>query len=190
MTIGTQEAEAPARANVLRGLAAWNTQEGWRAFFQTYWRVIYRAARRAGLTEAESEEVVRGTVLHMVGHRAELRRDPALGPFKGWLLAATRRSIQEQIRKRDRAGGPAPDVEAVWEDAWRTSLFQAALDRVRRKVDPRCFQMYECVAVKGWPLRRVARLSHACVGRVMLAWGRTGCLVWWESRQLEKGCLG
>jgi len=36
--------------------------DGWQEFFDTYWRLIYDVALKAGLNEAEAEEVVQETL--------------------------------------------------------------------------------------------------------------------------------
>ena len=45
----------PTRQSLLARLKDWNDQEGWRRFFETYWRLIHSTALKAGLTQTEAE---------------------------------------------------------------------------------------------------------------------------------------
>ncbi len=107
--------------------------------------------------------------------------DPAVGTFKGWLLQITRRRIAEQFGKREKAFAAhqathaclqgrddertdtaarlmAPEslhLEEVFEQEWRQSLFQAALGRVRSRVSPKQFQMFDLVVTQQWPMKLV-----------------------------------
>ena len=53
----------PTRSSLLGRLVNWDDQESWREFFNTYWKLIYSVALKAGLTEDEAEEVVQETVI-------------------------------------------------------------------------------------------------------------------------------
>ena len=44
----------PTRHSLLSRLKDWDDQESWREFFNTYWKLIYSAAIKAGLTHAEA----------------------------------------------------------------------------------------------------------------------------------------
>ena len=48
------------RQSLLLRLKDHADQEGWREFFDTYWRMIYAFCLKAGLTEVEAEEVADG----------------------------------------------------------------------------------------------------------------------------------
>jgi hypothetical protein len=43
----------PTRQSLLSRLKDWNDKESWEAFFDTYWKLIYNAAIKAGLTDAD-----------------------------------------------------------------------------------------------------------------------------------------
>ena len=53
----------PTRTSLLRRLKQWEDQESWRDFFNTYWKLIYGAAVKAGLNDAEAQDVVQDTVI-------------------------------------------------------------------------------------------------------------------------------
>src|SRR6185436_2435368 len=45
----------PTRHSLLQRLKNWEDQSSWRDFFDTYWKLIYSFARRAGLSEQEAQ---------------------------------------------------------------------------------------------------------------------------------------
>src|SRR4029453_4249259 len=88
------------RRSLVDRLANWDDQRRWQEFFDTYWKLIYSAARKSGLNDAESQEVVQETIITVAKNVGKLRYDPAVGSFKGWLLNITRWRIADQFRKR------------------------------------------------------------------------------------------
>src|SRR5499426_3368141 len=89
------------RRSLVDRLANWDDQRRWQEFFDTYWKLIYSAARKSGLTDTEAQEVVQETVISVAKNIDRLDYDPAIGSFKGWLLQITRWRIADQFRKRE-----------------------------------------------------------------------------------------
>src|SRR5687767_11139741 len=107
----------PTRQSLLSRLKDWQDRDGWKEFFDTYWRLIYTVALKAGLTQSEAEEVVQDTVVSVSKQMPAFQYDQA-GSFKGWLLQITRRRIADQFRKRQ------PWDHAAWragQDSSRTA---------------------------------------------------------------------
>jgi len=52
----------PTQKSLLSRLKNWDDQSSWKTFFDTYWRLIYAFARRAGLGDAEAQDVVQFSV--------------------------------------------------------------------------------------------------------------------------------
>ena len=94
----------PTRHSLLNRLKDWGDQESWQDFFDTYWRLIYNVAVKAGLTDAEAQEVVQETVIAVARKIAEFKADPAYGSFCAWLMRLTRWRIADQIRTRGKVG--------------------------------------------------------------------------------------
>jgi RNA polymerase sigma factor (sigma-70 family) len=90
----------PTRRSLLTRLKRWDDRGSWEEFFNTYSRLIYRVASKAGLTDAEAQDVVQETVIIVARKIPEFKYDPALGSFKSWLLLITRRRIEKQLKKR------------------------------------------------------------------------------------------
>src|SRR5438552_18940671 len=144
------------RRSLVDRLQNWEDRKHWQEFFDTYWKLIFSAARKSGLTEAEAQEVVQETIITVAKKVGKLQYDPARGSFKGWLLHITRWRIADQFRKRrpladaprsrdmrrtatiDRVADPAGiDLESAWEEEWRAHVLGAALDCVKKKIEPK-----------------------------------------------------
>lgn len=196
----------PTRQSLLSRLKSWDEQDSWREFFETYWRLIFDTARKAGLDEASAQDVVQDTIVSVAKEMPGFRYDRAKGSFKGWLLLVTKRRVADTLRKRYRAGEALrvdpedPDVaaeiarqadgvdarlDAVWESEWKSHLTAAAVERVKRRVKPEQFQIFEFSVLKGWPVRRVAEALGVSSMQVYLARHRIGTLLRQELKRLE-----
>jgi len=188
----------PTRQSLLSRLKNWNDQESWQAFFDTYWGLIYSTALRAGLTDAEAQDVVQETVISVCKSMPGFKYEAEQGSFKAWLLRLTGWRIIDQLRKRrhspqdpDRdgsAGGGTDVIERVpdpaslkldelWEEEWERNLLDAAISRVKKKVDPKLYQVFDLAVAKQWPVVRVARALNINVGKVYVTKHRIGKLI-------------
>src|SRR2546422_10973795 len=93
------------RTSLLNRLKHWSDERSWEEFFNTYAKVIYRFAMKAGLSDAEAQDVVQETVITVAKKIPGFKYDRSLGSFKGWLLTITRRKVIDQLRKRRRGEG-------------------------------------------------------------------------------------
>ena len=90
----------PTRRTLLSRLKDWNDQQSWKEFFDTYWKLIYGVARKSGLTETESQDVVQETMVSVARQMPTFKYDPRIGSFKAWLLNLTRWRMGDQFRRR------------------------------------------------------------------------------------------
>src|SRR4029077_12532341 len=88
------------RQSLLSRLKDWDDNDSWKTFFETYWKLIYRAATRAGLTEVEAQDVVQETVICVSKSIKSFKYRSENGSFKGWLLRLTRWRINDQFKRR------------------------------------------------------------------------------------------
>ncbi len=204
----TPEAEEliPTRASLLSRLKDREDQASWKAFFDTYWKLIYKAAIKAGLGDAEAQDVVQETVISVFKSMPDFEYRAARGSFKSWLLTLTAWRIADQFRKRQRNIEPAersadatdrtatvervPDpagfaLGAIWEEEWENNLMDAAVHRVKRVVDPKQYQIFDLYVLRKWPAGKVARALKVNVGKVYLAKHRIGTMIKKEIHQLR-----
>src|SRR2546425_2512059 len=110
----------PTRHSLLNRLKDWGDQTSWQDFFDTYWQLIYNVAVKAGLSDAEAQEVVQETVIAVARKIGEFKADPARGSFSAWLMQLTRWRIADQWRKKQAATAPTAPVAAGWKSVPRT----------------------------------------------------------------------
>ncbi len=100
------EASRQTRWSLIGRLKDMDDQQSWQEFFDAYWKLIYSVALKAGLSDAEAQEVVQETVISVAKKMPEFKADPAAGSFKSWLLTLTRWRIVDQARKRQGKANP------------------------------------------------------------------------------------
>jgi len=109
---GTDSA-LPTHTSLLSRLRDWQDQEGWREFFDTYWRLIYNVARRTGLSDAEAQDVVQNTFICLARRMPKFHYDRTRGSFKSWLRVVTRSRIQVYHRGQKAQKQPRQDPDSV-----------------------------------------------------------------------------
>jgi RNA polymerase sigma factor (sigma-70 family) len=197
----------PTRATLIQRLKDWQDQSSWQDFFDTYWKLIYGVAIKGGLTAAEAQDVVQETMIAVARHMPAFKYDPQIGSFKTWLLNMTRWRITDQLRKRgpfvhnhpaseDTATGTrvmdkvmdptGRDLDALWDAEWEKNLYDAAIARVKRRLDPQKFQIFDLYVNKAWPAKKVAATFGVSVGQVYLAKHRTTEMIKEEIERLER----
>jgi RNA polymerase sigma-70 factor (ECF subfamily) len=205
--LGERAELIPTRASLLSRLKNWEDQESWQDFFDTYWKLIYSVARKAGLTDAEAQDIVQETVISVARKIEGFRYNPAVCSFKTWMLRLTRWRIINQIKKRRHEQAAEPfgpratadalelppeevpvgfELEAIWDQEWERNLLDAALERVKRQVAPEQFQIFDLYCLEQWPAQKIARTLGVSVSRVYLAKHRISHLLAREVKRLEK----
>jgi len=205
----------PTRWSLIKRLKDWDDQESWREFFDTYWRLIYDTAIRAGLKDMEAQEVVQETVITVAKGMKRFQADPTRGCFKSWLLHTTRWKISDQFAKRqaapareprsspngtatgcserrtatvDRIPDPAgPALEEVWDREWEQHVRTAALRRVKSRVDALHYQIFDLCVLRGAEPKVVAAKLDVKLWKVYLARKRVAQMFARESKKVEQG---
>lgn len=194
------------RSSLVKRLGNWSDHGSWQDFFDTYWKLIYAVAIKAGLSDAEAQDVVQETVVAVAKQMREGGYDRARSSFKNWLCLITRRRIIDHFRRRTKLrsrslAGPddttrtdsiarVPDpasleLDSVWDEEWRKNLVDAAIERVKEKVTPKQFQIFDLSVLKELPVREVTKLLKVNAAQVYLARHRISALVKQEVSRLE-----
>ena len=203
--LGAENPDA-TRSSLVNRLRNWDDQGGWQDFFDRYWKLIYAVAVKAGLSDAEAQDVVQETVVAVAKRMREGGYDPTRSSFKNWLCLITRRRIVDHFRRRApvkkrslaaaddtsrtgttaRIADPASlELDSVWDEEWRKNLVDAAIERVKRKVAPKQFQIFDLAVLKELPVRDVTKLLKVNAAQVYLARHRVRALVKKEVARLE-----
>lgn len=199
----------PTRRSLLSRLRSWDDHDSWREFFETYWRLIYEVALKSGLNDAEAQDVVQETILAVAKQMPGFQYDASRGQFKSWLRQVTRRRILDHLRKgyRDPAGklnaievesdvaekamesasGAATDpVDEVWDREWELHIASMALERVKRRIRPEHFQIFELFVVQGWSASKVAKALEVSIPLVYVTRHRVSSLLKKEVKNLQE----
>src|SRR6266487_952673 len=204
------------RPSLLHRLQSGDDPQSWQEFYKIYGGLIRFFAEKAGLTADEAEEVVQETAIGVARRLPEFTYDPKVCRFKTWLLNLVRWRIQDQLRKRPRAGqasclsgagetpalssddtastatieriaDPAvPEFGAEWDAAWEKNLLAQALERVRGQIEERQFQIFDLYVMKGWSPREVALTLRISIASVYLNKHRVSALLKKEVRRLGR----
>ena len=196
----------PTRESLLLRLKDWDDQKSWREFFELYWRLIYGVAMKAGLTEVEAQEVLQETVISFAKEIKAFQYDRSKGRFKSWLLQLTRRRIADEFRKRRPADSHAdglpdgtrktefmeriPDpagaaLENVWEEEWQKNMVETALEKIRSRINPKHYEIFDRHALKNEPVREIARGAGVSVAQVYWVKHRISGMLKREIKALE-----
>jgi len=206
----------PTRASLLGRLKNWDDQTSWQEFFDTYWKMLYSVARRSGLAEAEAQDIVQEAIVAVAKKMPDFNYDPEIGSFKSWLMLIIRRRIIDHFRKNQRkphhgpgatpghAGSHDPDsgtgtgtmerlpdpdgdkISRIYEEEWEHHIFDAALERVKQRIDYEEFQVFDCYAIKGWPPEKVAKTLNVTMSFVYNAKHRLTKMIKEEAQRLEQ----
>lgn len=200
------EESSPTRASLIGRLKDLGDQRGWQEFFDIYWRLIYSTALKAGLNDAEAQDVVQDTILTVAKAMPDFDYDPGRGSFKGWLRKTTHWRIHDHLRRRardpaapqakedtartptiERIADPASlEPDTAWEADWQKNFMEAAIERVKHKVKPKQYQLFDCYVRKGWPMREVTRKLRVSMAQVYFAKHKLTGLIRQEAHELER----
>jgi RNA polymerase sigma-70 factor (ECF subfamily) len=87
----------------------------------------------------------------------------------------------------DKVIDPAgPDLDALWSEEWEKNLLDAAMAKVKRRLDPQKYQIFDLYVNKEWAPEKVAASFGISVDQVYLSKHRTMELIKEEVKRLEK----
>jgi len=197
----------PTRRSLLSRLRDCEDQDGWREFFNCYWRLIYNVARHAGLDDATAQDVVQNTFIYLSRRMPRFHYDPERGSFKSWLRRVTRSRISVYGRRAQSKEPPLPELsledrdasvwesipdpgpdalDQVWQREWEDNLVKTALRRIRPKVSAQQLMIFELAALGEVPLKQVARKLEVSLMQVYLSRHRVGRLFKAELQRLRR----
>ncbi len=188
---------ARTRRSLILRLGDWNDRKSWDEFYRTYWRLIYSVALKAGLREDEAWDVVQETVLTIAKQSVKSMYDPSKGSFKMWLWHITRWRINDQFRQRRKdtantatsADGterePLADIPdtsgdtftKIWDREWQNNVMKAAVERVKMRVSPQQFQIFDYNVLRGMNAGEVRKKLGVSIAQVYLAKHRVGSVL-------------
>ncbi len=194
------------RRTLLSRLKRCEDQQGWQEFFALYHSLIYRIGLKAGLIDAEAQDLVQEVMIIVARKLPDFQYDPARGSFKSWLLLITRRRIDKLLKRRlpikspkkgddhtartatiDRVADPnGITLESAWDAEWEKNLWDVALARVKTQFKPKQFQIFDLYVLKEWSVKEVARALSVSATNVYVTKHRIAGSLKREIARLQK----
>lgn len=182
------------RTTLIQRLKERGDDNAWQVFFDRYWKLMYQQALVSGLCPTEAEDVAFYAVAEVPLRIQQYDRNQA--HFRTWLLNLLQRHITEAMNRRPKdargAGSKAPnseqaetapgamtlsELETHWNQEYDRQLLAAARERVKLKVPPRSFQIFELSVEQKWPAARTARFLKTNWVRIYLDKSRVNRLI-------------
>lgn len=147
-------------------------EAAWQQFSKRYEPVLLAFARRAGLREADAQDVVQETLLAFVTAFRNGEYDAGRGRLRAWLkgIAFNRiRQMRDRIGRREQqfaddgtrtaAINRVPDdqdLDEAFEQEWQRGIVAECLREARRAVDPQTYEAFELYTLRGLSPQQVA----------------------------------
>ena len=213
MLAGNNDELVATRATLLQRLKNWEDQSSWQDFFDTYWKLIYNVAIKGGLSPAEAEDIVQETIISVAKHMPTFQYDSSIGSFKTWLFNMTRWRMIDYIRekhqtpsttsrKKPSRSEPTDEEETqtihrimdpaskelyvAWSQEWESNLLDTAVAKIKRRVDPEKYQIFNFYVNKDWPVEKVAKHFDMPVDQVYLIKHRITGMIKDELNRIKK----
>jgi len=129
----------------------------------------------------------------------KFRYDPEISSFKAWLHQLIRlQIISRTLKRRPSTGAPARETPApetnssakaldqMWEAEWKTNLQNVAVANVKRRLDPKRYQIYDLQVNKQWPPEKVSAVMNLPLNEVTAAKQDIAEMIQAEVKRLEE----
>jgi RNA polymerase sigma-70 factor (ECF subfamily) len=159
-----------------------HNQTAWEQFVRLYTPLLMGLARRLGLQEADTADMVQDVFVALVQAMPHFRYD-ANRSFRAWLGTLALNRWRDRLRKR--AAVPVGDHDPVWnglvsadpkeafeESEYRATLLSRALAEVRPEFSPGVWEMFQLAALEGVAPAEAARRLGTSANAVYLARAR------------------
>jgi RNA polymerase sigma factor (sigma-70 family) len=195
--------ESPVtRASLLLRLRDDSDTEAWQEFVRLYGPIVYRFARKRGLQDADSADLMQEVLRSVATAAGRLDYDPKRGSFRGWLYTITRNKIYtflDRRRHREQGTGDSamqqrlqsapdrePDLEATWDQEYQQQLANRAMEIIESQFQPDTWQAFWLTAVEGLPAKEVADRLKSTPGAVYVAKSRVLARLRAEVQRLQE----
>jgi RNA polymerase sigma-70 factor (ECF subfamily) len=195
-----RDAECPTGSTLLVLLRSPADAQAWAAFARRYGPKIYGWCRQRGLQEADCQDVSQEVLTKLLRKLPTFAYDPARGTFRGWLRTLTLHALDDYLQARRRPGAGSGDPAALealqsaearedllhsLREAFDHELLEEAQERVKLRVSPRDWQIFQDLAVQGRTGRAVAEPLGITVAAVLMAKKRVQDRLREEIQRLE-----
>ena len=187
------------RVSLLTRLKDETDTAAWREFVRLYGPVVYKFARKRGLSDADAADLMQ-VVLRDVAHNAgKIQYDPNHESFSDWLFAATRQTLSTYLSAQNERpywtagnGSLVPCVtdqeseqDSDWQAEYLRQLTAKAAGLVKREFPLSTWQAFWKTEVDGLPAQDVGLELKMTAGAVYVAKSRVLARLHGEVRRLQ-----
>ena len=135
-------------------------------------------------------EITRRRIANQVRRRMKDRHGAA-GPLVGEATRQRSAERSEPDQRRTATVERVPDpnsdeMERLWDQEWRGNLLEAAIVRVKKRVNAKQYQMFNLYVMMKWPMDQVKKTLGVSAAQVYMAKMRISRLIKREVGALEK----
>jgi RNA polymerase sigma factor (sigma-70 family) len=173
-------------------------QAAWAEFVDRYGPKVYAWCRHWRLQEADAQDVTQDVLVRLAAKMRGFDYDPSRS-FRAWLKTLTRHALSDFCDARGRAGAVGgssvvvlihsaearEDLVRQLDEEFDRELLEEAVARVRVRVTPRTWRVFELTAREGRSGAEAAAELGMTVAAVFVARGRVQRLLQEEVRSLE-----
>ncbi len=181
--------------------------QAWQEFTDVYAPTLYRLALRKGLQPADAEDVTQEILFGVARAVERFQPDASRARFRTWLSRIARNLLADFCTGRAKRpisqalsdswlehACQAPkmplEMDAPFEQEYRTALFRLAARRIRQRVAQTTWQAFEATAIDGQPAEEVAERLGLSLGGLYVARCRVLKMLRIEVQELERAQCG
>jgi RNA polymerase sigma factor (sigma-70 family) len=180
--------ESPlTRASLLVQIRDGSNRAAWQEFVNLYGPVVYGFARKRGLQDADSADLMQDVLRSIATAIGRLDYDRKQGTFRGWLFTITRNKVFNFLsarRIRPQASGDSAtnrllaeepsgsDGSEAWELEYQRRLASLAMERVKGEFQETTWRAFWLTAVEGVVVADVAKQVGLSPGAIYVAKSR------------------
>ena len=168
--------------SLLRRLRQPNPDDAWERFVELYSPLIYAWARRQGIAEADSADLVQDVLTVLVKELQTFEYNPATDRFRGWLRTITVNKVRDRQRRgavRARLSAdertqilPQASIDLFEEDEYRNFIVSRAMELMKAEFRTDTWQACWQQVVEGRKAADVASELGLSLNMVYLAKSR------------------
>lgn len=172
----------PTRGTLLERVRDRKDQKAWTEFVRLYRPLLYRYARRRGLSGDDAEEVAQECFDVLLRRMPDFRYAPRRGKFKNYLFKLVTSRISNRFRKRRPRLAASSELRAVpapgstttpeWDKEWLKRHLRYALERIETEFTDSTIAAFRLYALQEWPVQRVCESLGLTSNQVYLAKSR------------------
>jgi RNA polymerase sigma factor (sigma-70 family) len=175
-------------------------QAAWAEFVERYGRMIYVWCRQRDLQDADAEDVTQNLLLHLAKKMRSFAYDPSRS-FRSWLKTLTQHALSDFVASRKPLAqgsgddlvhkllhnvAACEDLETRFDQAFDQELLEAAMSRVRLRVQPQTWGAFWLTAHEGLSGAAAAGKLNMQVSAVYRAKSKVQSMLREEVRKLEQ----